>query len=262
MPVIHTNGIDLYYEIAGAGPPLLLIHGLGSSSRDWELQTAAFAPAYQVITFDLRGHGRSQKPAGPYSIPLFAGDAQALWQALSIAPAHVVGLSLGGAVAFQLAVDAPHMVKTLTIVNSAPAWVPRSLSDRMKIWQRMAIVRLLGMRKMGEVLSKRLFIKPEQADIRQVFVERWAENDPVAYRAAMRALFGWSVADHLPTITCPALVIAADEDYTPVALKQAYTSQMPNARLAVIPDSRHATPVEQPEAFNQALSDFLAAHNH
>lgn len=262
MPTIHANGIELYYERAGAGLPLLLIHGLGSSSRDWELQVAAFAPAYQVITFDLRGHGRSQKPAGPYSIAQFAADAAGLLRGLQIEAAHVVGLSLGGAVAFQLAVDAPTLARTLTIVNSAPAWVPRSLGDRFKIWQRMVIVRLLGMRKMGEVLSKRLFIKPEQAEIRQTFVERWAENDPVAYRAAMLALFGWSVADRIGGIRCAVLVVAADEDYTPVALKEAYTAQMPHARLVVIPDSRHATPVEQPEAFNQALSDFLAAHDH
>ena len=91
-----------------------------------------------------------------------------------------------------------------------------------------------------------------------MFVERWAENDKRAYIDSMRAIVGWSVADHLGTIRCPTLVIAADEDYTPVSLKEAYVAKMPQAELVVIADSRHATPVERPEQFNEALMAFLS----
>jgi pimeloyl-ACP methyl ester carboxylesterase len=110
---------------------------------------------------------------------------------------------------------------------------------------------------MGEVLSKRLFIKPEQEELRQQLIERWAENDPQAYRETMRALIGWSIVDRLDTINCPLLVVAADEDYTPVATKEAYVARIPDAKLEIIEDSRHATAVEHPGQFNAIVAAFL-----
>jgi len=258
VPKIRSRDIDLYYETIGQGQPILFIHGLGSSTRDWELQVAFFSNQYRTVTCDVRGHGKSGKPPGPYSIPQFAADMAGLIQALGIAPTHVVGISLGGMIALQLAVDAPDLVRSLVIVNAAPEFVVRTFQDRLQVWQRQLIVRLLGMRRMAEVLSKRLFPKPEQADLRQVFVDRWAENDPRAYREAMQAIVGWSVTDRLSTVSCPTLVIAADQDYTPVAVKEAYVAQMPRAELVVIEDSRHATPVERPDQFNETVAAFLS----
>jgi 3-oxoadipate enol-lactonase len=254
----HARDVDLTYEVNGQGQPILFIHGLGSSSRDWELQVPVFAKHYRVVTFDLRGHGQSDKPAGPYTMSLLAGDAAALIEGLGLAPAHVVGISLGGMIALQLAVSASDLVRSLTVVNAGPEFVVRTMKERLMVFQRQAIVRLLGMQKMGEVLSKRLFPEPGQEEIRRLFVERWAENDPRAYQEAMRALVGWSVTDKLSTIQCPTLVIAADHDYTPVAVKEAYVARMPHAELVVINDSRHATPVERPEQFNGALMAFLS----
>jgi pimeloyl-ACP methyl ester carboxylesterase len=250
--------VHLYYETSGTGEPLLFIHGLGSSTRDWEPQVAEFSSSHHVVTFDLRGHGRSDKPRGPYRIATFAADAAMVLQALGIGPAHIVGLSLGGCVAFQLALDTPRAVKTLTIVNSAPEFVPRDLRSKLALWQRLAIVRLLGMRQMGKVLSKRLFIKPEQEALRRTFVERWAQNDRRAYLEALRAMIGWSIAARLGEIRCPTLIVAADQDYTPVALKEAYAARLPDAQLTIIPDSRHATPMEKPEQLNRVLREFLA----
>ena len=261
MPQLQANGIHMYYEVSGKGQPLLFIHGLGSSTLDWEMQVKEFSKTFQVITFDLRGHGQSDKPAGPYTMSMFASDTVGLLNVLGIESAHVVGLSLGGGIGFQLASDSPDLVKTLVIVNSAPELVVRTFKDRLGIWQRFAIVRLLGMRRMGEVLSKRLFPKAEHASLRRTFAERWAENDPQAYQEAMRAMIGWSVTDRLGSITCPTLVITADQDYTPVALKEAYAKLMPDARLVVIDDAHHATPVEQPEKFNKVLMEFLVEHN-
>jgi pimeloyl-ACP methyl ester carboxylesterase len=263
---LPIGGIHLYYEISGQGPPLLFIHGLGSSARDWELQVAPFSDQYQVVTFDVRGHGQSDKPPGPYSIPLFANDTAELIKALGIAtaitrggaPVHVVGISMGGMIAFQLAVSYPELIRSMVIVNSGPELILRTFGERLQALQRLLVVRLLGMRKMGEILSKRLFPKPEQVELRQMLVERWAENDVRAYSDAARGLLGWSVADHLSTIECPTLVIAAEYDYTPVARKEAYVARMPRAELVVIEDSRHATPVEHPERFNQVLASFLS----
>ncbi|MBL7162115.1 MAG: alpha/beta fold hydrolase [Anaerolineales bacterium] len=258
MPAIQINDINMHYEITGEGQPLLLIHGLGSSSRDWESQVPVFAEHYQVVTFDARGHGRSDKPPGPYSIPMFAEDAAALMRALDIASAHVVGISMGGMVAYQLAVSHPTLIKSIVAANCTPELLVESFKERLQMWQRQLIVRLIGMRKMGEVLSERLFIKPEQEEIRRIFVERWAENDPQAYLASTRALVGWSVAEQLHDLDIPTLVISADEDYAFFGNKAHYAAMMPNADLVVIEDSRHATPAEKPDEFNQAVLNFLA----
>jgi pimeloyl-ACP methyl ester carboxylesterase len=257
VPKLRIEDIELYYEVHGQGEPVLLIHGLGSSARDWELQVPAFAERYQVVAFDVRGHGQSDKPPGPYSVPLFAHDAAALVRALDIAPAHVVGISMGGMIAFQLAVDEPDLVRSLVIANAGSELVVRTLKDRMNVWQRQLLVPLLGMRRVGEALSRRLFIKPEQEALRQMCAKRWAENDPRAYLAATRALVGWSVTDRLAGIRCPVLVVAADQDYTPVSVKEEVVARLPAADLVVIDDSRHATPVEHPERFNEVVLAFL-----
>ena len=120
MSTVKVNDITLYYEQYGQGQTLVFIHGLGSSARDWEFQVAPLAEHYQVIIFDLRGHGRSDKPAGPYSMSLFAADTAALLRALDSEAAYIVGLSLGGGIALQLAVDTPSMVRKLVVVNSGP----------------------------------------------------------------------------------------------------------------------------------------------
>jgi pimeloyl-ACP methyl ester carboxylesterase len=258
MPRLRVGDIELYYEITGKGQPILLIHGLGSGARDWGMQAPFLSQNFQVVTFDVRGHGQSDKPPGPYSIPLFAADTIELIRSLELAPVHIVGISMGGMIAFQVAVDAPEMVKSLVIVNSGPEFVLRSLRDIIRGLQRLLIVRLFGMRKMGEALSKSLFPKKEQGELRRLFVERWAENDRQAYVNSMRAIAGWSVADRLGEVDCPTLIIAADQDYTPVSLKEKYVDRMSQAEIVVIADSRHATPVEHPEQFNKVLMEFLS----
>ena len=257
MATQKIGDLQMYYEIIGQGEPVLFIHGLGSSARDWESQVGFFSRHYQVIVLDVRGHGKTDKPPGPYSIPLFAQDVLSLLKTLNLGPVHVVGISMGGMVGFQLAVDAPEIVKSLVVVNSGPEMVVRTFKDQLQVWQRFLIVRLAGMRKMGEVLSGRLFPKPEQENLRTTFIERWAENDPRAYRDSLRAIVGWSVSEHLEKIACPVLVIAADQDYTPVEAKASYLRQLKQGEMVVIDDSRHATPVERPDEFNEVLMGFL-----
>ncbi|MDH5508319.1 MAG: alpha/beta hydrolase, partial [Anaerolineae bacterium] len=117
MPKIDLDGLETHYQITGQGDPLIFIHGLGSSGRDWEQQVEHFSKSYRVVTYDVRGHGLTAKPKGPYSVPMFAADAAALIQALELAPAHIVGLSMGGWIAFQLAVSYPNLLKSMTIIN-------------------------------------------------------------------------------------------------------------------------------------------------
>lgn len=261
MPTIRLNDIDVYYESTGQGEPLLLIHGLGSSTRNWELQVSYFSQNYRVITYDLRGHGRTSKPPGPYGIGLFAEDTAMLMRRLGIAPAHVAGISMGGMVAFELAVRFPDLLRSLTIVNSYPEMRVETAREHFEKWQRLLILELLGVRKMGQVLSKRLFIKPEQVELRRKFVEHWAGNDKGSYLESLRAIFGWDVEARLGEIRCPVLVIASDGDYLPLQEKRKYVTRIPAARLAVIEDARHAVCVEKPQEFNRIMDDFLGSLN-
>jgi 3-oxoadipate enol-lactonase len=258
MPIAKLDTVDLYYEFFGEGDPLLLIHGLGSSCQDWELQVDCFARKFRVITVDLRGHGKSDKPPGPYSIALFAEDTARLLEELNCIPAHILGISLGGMVAFQLAISFLEIVKSLIIVNSTPDLIPRTLKDRLGIWQRYVIVQFMGLRKLGEFLGDRFFPDPDQSVLRNIFVERWAENYKPSYMEAMKAVVGWSVLNQLQEIKAPTLVIGADGDYFPTEEKVAYTKVIPGARLEIIKNTRHALPVENPEVFNQTVIDFLA----
>lgn len=260
MTIARLDGFDQYYQTFGEGPPLLLLHGLGSSADDWEMQVPVFASGYRVIVPDLRGHSRSDKPEGPYSIAQFARDMAALLHHLEAAPAHVVGWSLGAAVAFQLAVDHPQLVKTLTVVNGTPELVLRTFAQKFALAQRLAIIRLLGMRRFSAILAGRVLPDPEQKALRAQFAERFRHNQTRPYLTCVRALVGWSVMEQLEQIRVPALVVSGDDDYTPVTYKESFVARMPNARLSVIPKSRHLTPVEQPEAFNRVLHEFLGTH--
>lgn len=261
MPTFQTDSIEIHYDITGEGEPILFIHGLGSSSRDWEDQVSFFSKNYQVLTVDVRGHGKSEKPPGPYSISQFALDIASLIKFLNISPLHVVGISMGGMISFQLATTEPELFKSLTAVNSAPEFIPRKFKEHLQVLQRLLIFKFLSMEKIGNILSKKLFPKPHHEKIAKKFVKRWAENDKRAYMDSMRAILGWGVADQLDKIDCPVLVLASDQDYTTVESKEAFVAKIKNAELVVIDDTRHALPVEEPEKFNQALSVFLLKQN-
>lgn len=257
MPTANLETIALYYEEQGAGEPLILLHGLGSSIGSWEYQRASFAEQYRVIVVDVRGHGRSAKPPGPYSVPQFAADIFALLDQLHIDRFHLLGLSMGGMIGFQMAVEQPERFKSLTVVNSGPELIAQNWKERWQILQRRLVLNFTSMEKIGEFIGERLFPEPHQAHYKELFVQQMGENDPQAYKAATNALLGWSVRAQLGRIQCPVLVISGDMDYTPVANKEAYVRQMPTARLLVIENSRHATPIDQPEAFNTAVLHFL-----
>jgi pimeloyl-ACP methyl ester carboxylesterase len=261
MPILPVNGIDLYYEITGNGEPLLLIHGHGSSTRDWAYQVDHFAKKYQVITLDMRGFGRSSKPRGPYSIRMFAEDTAAFLQKIESAPAHVMGISMGGMIALELALGFPHRVKSLVLINTYPEMRVETWREMMMVWRRFLVLDLFGVRRMGMLLSKILFIKPEQEELRKTFIEHWAENDRRAYRESLKAIVNWDVESRLGEIRCPVLVVASDEDYLPLEEKRVYTTKFPTGKLVVIEDARHAVTAERPEQLNGIVDEFLTQIN-
>ncbi|MDD0844161.1 alpha/beta fold hydrolase [Pseudomonas sp. Gutcm_11s] len=258
MSYFEHAGCQLHYEDRGHGEAVLLVHGLGSSIQDWEFQIPHLLQKHRVLAIDLRGHGRSGKPRERYSMAGFAADVAALIEHLGLSQVHLVGISMGGMVGFQLGVDRPQLLRSLTIVNSGPEVRAKSAGDWWMLAKRWSLSRLLSMDAIAKGLARVLFPRPEQAELRAKVEQRWPQNDKHAYLSSLDAIIGWSVRERLPAITCPTLVVTADRDYTPVALKEAYVRELPDARLVVIERSRHATPMDQPERFNAVLDEFLA----
>jgi pimeloyl-ACP methyl ester carboxylesterase len=248
----------MYYADDGEGDVVVLIHGLGSSGEDWELQLPVLTPNYRVISVDLRGHGQSDKPDGPYSIAMFADDVAALIEALEISPCHVVGLSLGAMTTLELASTRPDLVRSAVVVNAGPEFIPRTLKEKALVWQRLALVRSVGLDRLGQVVAERTLPDEDQAELRERVAEVIADNDKAAYVASMRAIIGWSVVDRLDQITSPMLVVVSEFDYTPVASKRPIVDEAPDALLIVVEGARHLLPIEKPDQFNKILTTFLA----
>lgn len=259
MPEVMVSDIAIHYERSGGGHPLLLLHGLGSSSEDWENQIPVLEQSYDLIVPDFRGHGATTKPAGPYSIEELASDMAGLIESLGVEKVIVVGISLGGMVGFQLAADRPHLVDRLVVVNALQAFETKRISQKVQIAIRKVITRRLSMQRIGEVLSKRLFPEDGMEEQRAKMVERWARNDKPAYEATFQAILEWDgVADQMSSTELPITVISSDQDYILPADKEPYVGAMPTAHMVIIEDAHHGVPMERPERFNELLMGVLA----
>lgn len=259
MQYFHHDNVRLHYQDVGQGAPVLLLHGLGSCTEDWLDQIAALSTNNRVIALDLRGHGQSAAVRQAYLMRQLAEDAQALMEHLQLPTYHVVGFSMGGMVAFELALQAKESVQSLVIINSGPQALANSAKKRWQLMFRQLIISVLGMRSLGRVIGRKLFPQPNQQALRERFESGMAKMDKTSYQLALRAISQFSVQSSLPQITQPTLVISSDQDYTPISHKAEYVRLMPNARLVVIENSRHATPIDQPQALNKVLTEFIGS---
>ena len=257
MPIAEVNGIELFYTDEGVGDPVVLIHGLGSSSDDWQLQIPVLTPRFRVVAVDLRGHGQSNKPAGPYTMAVFADDVAQLIEALGVVPCHVVGLSLGAMTALELSATRPDLVKSAVIVNAGPDFIPRTLKDKALVWQRLALVRLVGPGKVARIVADRTLPGEEHVELRSRVVESLGNNDKQSYLSSMKAIVGWSIRDRLSRISAPTLVVASEFDYRSIESKQPIIDEAQTARMVVVAGARHLLPVEKPDEFNEILVNFL-----
>lgn len=260
MPYQTVNGIRLRYELWGEGEtPLVLLHGLGSSADDWLLQLPAFAPYFKCAPLDLRGHGASDKPAGRYSVELFAADVAALLHQLGLAPAHVLGLSLGGLVAQQLAMAHAPVVRSLTLINTFPGLWPPTRDLLRMLWRRRdTILRPHDIARTAAVIAADLFPEARQALLYDWTVRRLAANDADAYRRAALAVLRYRPDRRLDRLTTPILIIAGDSDrIVPGVYQQRLRARLPHAQFVSIAHSGHASPLDQPKAVNEAVLHFL-----
>ena len=257
MPKIQVNDIELDYEDYGKGDVLLLLHGLGSTKKDWDGQVPFFSEKYRVIALDLRGHGGSTKPLDAYGVELMTEDVKQLLDKLAIKKATFVGFSMGGAVAFEMASKHPEYLDNLVIVNSGPDFNAMGKIGEDLLKNRTAFLETKGIEPLAKEISFNMFPEAHQIDMRNQFEARCKKNDYNAYYKTFVTLMGWGLGDRIKNINTRTLVVASDMDYTPVSFKKDYVKKLPNARLAVIENSRHGVVIDQSEAFNVALEKFL-----
>jgi 3-oxoadipate enol-lactonase len=258
MPDITINHLRIHFEESGSGDALLFLHGLGSCGQDWLLQTPTFCERFRVIAPDLHGHGQTDKPRQRVSIAQMTADVACLLDALGVKRTHIVGLSLGGCVAQQLALDGPARVRSLTLVNTFARFDMGAPGNAIPLVARMGILEVLGLPAQARFVAARMFPKPEQAQLRALAAERIASNDMATYIRLLLAISAFNVTRRLNEITCSTLVIAGDCDTTvPLRAKRFLAAHIPGARFELVADSGHATPIDQPEAFNRLVMDFV-----
>jgi pimeloyl-ACP methyl ester carboxylesterase len=256
MGVLRVEGARLYYQTAGSGEPLVLLHGLGSSGADWEYQVPELAHYFQVIVPDFRGHGASDR-AGDYGVERFAADTWRLLDHLGMRSFDLLGYSMGGAVAMQMVLDRPGRVRRLILSNTLPSFRTDTLGKRWLLWSRLLLMGWLGPRRLSQVMTRRLYPRPDQAALREKVARRNAENDKNVYLATLRALAGWSVRERLAGLTLPVLLLSAEHDYFLRHETDAFAAALPDARLRHFAGTRHGLPLEAPAAFNRAVLEFL-----
>ena len=253
-------GPGLYHEVCGAGPDtVLLLHGLGSSGADWQLQVPVLVAAgYRVLTLDLPGHGRSPAPREALTIEGMARAVAGLLEGLGVGPVHVVGLSLGGCVALRLALDQPERVRSLVLVNTFARLRPAGLRGVGRGLTRLALLTAAPMPVLASFVARGLFPRPAQRPLYEEAAVRLARNARRSYWAALRAIARFNVLHRLPEVRCPTLVVAGDRDQT-VARSAALRLRqgIPGAHFRLMADSGHATPIDQAEAFNEMVVGFL-----
>lgn len=260
MPLIHSGDTNIYYEVYGKGKPLVLLMGLGCHSGLWIYQTPVFSRSYQVILIDNRGVGRSDKPAGDYSIEMMADDTANVLKALGISKAHILGMSMGGAIAQKFALRYPQMVDKLVLACTFSGQTPYGIM-MMQLWEQIAtgagmkaVTRLLLLQS----ITPRGFI--EKRDIVNKIQEIFeAYPQPLeAYVSQNHACQKHNTTGELPGIKAPTLGLVGDRDIqTPVASVKFIAEQIPGAKLKIILRSGHGFMWEAAEQFNEAVLSFL-----
>jgi len=258
MPELKREGVRLFYHVWGTeGPGVVLVHGLGSCGEDWPFQVERWQRHYRLVAPDLRGHGQSAPIRAPVTVADLADDVAAIVQAADVAPAHVVGLSLGGMVAQELALRHPELVRSLVLVNTFCRLRVRGWRDRRRIWARTLALRLLPMSFVARSTARRLFPQPEDAELYRAAVERLRGNDRRSIWLAWQAIRHHDTCDRLEHMRVPTLVVHGEEDTTVSYVDcQVLAQRIPGAQLKTIPNSGHATPLDAPNRFNMAVEEF------
>jgi 3-oxoadipate enol-lactonase len=264
MPSVRLGDVDLYYELIdctepwrSGSPPAVLIHGLGTDRRLWLYQVPAFCARVPTVLVDLRGHGRSSAPPGEWTVADMARDVVRLLRHLGAETAHLVGLSLGGMVAQQFALDYPYATASLVLADTI-AGAPSDAAQPLR--EALAFIAGHSMRQIAETRITTAFSERVDPVMRGHLIEQVALNDKAAYTRAARAAFSFDVRERLGEIAAPTLVLIGDLDEPAcVRIAAALARGIPSARHVVFTGVAHMIPMEVPESFNRTVLEFLDA---
>jgi pimeloyl-ACP methyl ester carboxylesterase len=252
---LHRDGLDLVFNVAGArsaASPLLLTHGFAATSQMFAANVAALAQNHIVITWDLRGHGRSGAPDDPslYTVPLVLGDMVALLDQLDVERATLVGHSVGGFLSLEFALAHPDRVDGLVLVDTGPGFRRDEARDG---WNAMAERYAVSLAERG------LDGIPASAEL-SAGAHRSATG-LIHFARGVLTQRDASVLNGLPTIEAPTLVIVGAQDSNFLSGSEYMAAKIPNARLVVVPDAGHAPNIDRPDVFDRRVQEFLAAND-
>ena len=264
MPRVYLNGVNLYYEVSGTGPSIVLCHGYTGSHQSWMSQVSALSPKYQTIVIDHRGHGGSDAPSSAenYSVPILANDVRALLDHLGITRCCLVGHSLGGFTAIQLVLNCPDIISSLVLVDtsSGPFSVPgmKELGEKLdEIARRDGMAAAFEYNAQQNPLVQRRFEK--YPALREAAKRRMLETSVDAYVYLRKAMAErQDLTPRLGEISVPALVIVGEMDTPYRQPSEVMAESIPDARLQVVPQAFHNPHEETPEVLNELLLNFLA----
>jgi pimeloyl-ACP methyl ester carboxylesterase len=240
-------------------PAVVLLHGLGTDSTSWGFQVPALlSKGVRPIILDIPGFGKSSHTKGNWSIRGVAAEITHMLESELPAPVQLVGISMGGAIAIQIALDFPDCIERLVLVNTFAALRPRRLKDLSYLVIRFVRANLLGIQAQAEMVATRIFPEPDQEPLRKILIESILQSDPAVYRAAMRSLGMFDVKKRLAEIRIPTLVVTGALDNTvPPVVQAELAAKIPGSKQVFIPGGRHAVIADHPELFNQVLLEFL-----
>jgi 3-oxoadipate enol-lactonase len=257
---IKANGIQMNYELSGkkGAPVVVLSHSLNSSLLMWYPQMDVLNLYFQVLLYDIRGHGDSDTPLGAYTLELLGNDAIGLLDALNINQVHFIGLSMGGMIGQCLALNYPHRLKSLVLCDTASV-IP---SDAQPIWQeRIDKARKKGMEALLEETMERWFTPAfltKNSQMLALIQKQFLATPVSGYIGCAEAIRKLNYLDRLSEIKMPTLIMVGEDDpATPVSASVAMHERTSNSKLVILPSARHLSNVEQTEAFNTALLTFL-----
>jgi pimeloyl-ACP methyl ester carboxylesterase len=251
VPTEHLNGIRIRYDVEGSGPAVLLSHGYSATGRMWDAQRRALSPRHRVVSWDMRGHGGTECPDDPacYATDLTVADMKALLDHLGIERAVVGGLSLGGYVSLAFFLAHPGMVRALVLADTGPGY--RNPEARAA-WNRRAEERAAELETRGlDALSGR------SREMREAMGHHRSATALALAARGMLAQQDSRVIDALGTVRVPTLIVVGDRDEPFLAPCRYMAGKIPGARLEVIKDAGHSANLDQPDAFNRVLTDFL-----
>ncbi len=262
MGVVRASGLEIAYERAGEGPPLVLVHGAAEDGRVWQRQLAGLADEFTVVAWDEPGAGRSSDVPADFSLADYAHCLAAVIEALALGPAHVAGLSWGGTVVLELYRHHPGLVAALVLVDTYAGWKGSLPEDELR-------TRVAGVRKMLEAPPQEfdptlpgLFAGDPPAELVPLLEAMAADVRPETLRLQVALMAEADQRDLLPRIAVPTLLIWGELDArSPLTIARQFEGAIADTKLVVIPGAGHLSQLEQPDRFNEAVREFCRAYS-